>query len=173
MYGRPFTRTWEKALGIIGIVLNIIAIILTIVAVINIGEFEGSVLEAQLQEDILNDPTLTPEEAEATVALMGGFAEAFGVFGWIIVAVLALATALAITAVVSLNDNRKPKLAGILFVIAGILSGLLSLTALIFYVAAIMCFVRRPPLAEEPVLAEDPDLTVQKDEDDDSPYRPL
>ncbi|WP_088006135.1 DUF4064 domain-containing protein [Indiicoccus explosivorum] len=172
MYGKPFSRTWEKALGIIGIVLNVTVIILTIIAIINIGGFEGSVFEAQLQEDILNDPTLTPEEAEATVALVSGFTDIFGVFGWVIVAVLALASALAVVAIINLNDNKKPKLAGILFVIAGILSGLLSLTALIFYVAAIMCFVRRPPLAEEPVLAEDPQQPdLQREED--SPYRPL
>jgi len=36
-----------------------------------------------------------------------------------------------------------------LFIVAGVLSGIISLTSILFYIAAIMCFVRKPPYQDE------------------------
>ncbi|AQQ54965.1 hypothetical protein B0X71_02510 [Planococcus lenghuensis] len=170
MYQSTFSRTGEKVLGIIGIVLNVIAIILVVMAVVEVG---SGTFEADLEEFILTDPTLAPEDAEATLVALSGLTEAIEVFGWVIGISLVVSTILAIIAVINLNDNKKPVLAGVLFVIAGILSGIISLTALIFYIAAIMCFVRKPPLEDEQMIRVDEPVEIETQDEDDSPYRPL
>ena len=74
------------------------------------------------------------------------FIDLFGLFGWGFIILLVISLVLNIIGIVSVNKNKKPKNAGILFIVAGLFAGVLSLTSILLYVAAIMCFVRKPPI---------------------------
>lgn len=163
------SRTGERVLGIIGIIFNILAIILLVVMINSLDDFQGSQFQEEMEREVYNDPALTPEDAEMTIEMLNNSVGVFGTFGWVMVVMLAVSTLLAIFAITKLKNNANAKLAGILFIIAGLLAGILSLTAILFYIAAIMCFVRKPPMREDDLLRSDD--AVRREED--SPYRPL
>lgn len=192
-------RTGERVLGIIGIVFNVIGIILLAWLITSIDNLEGTAGFEQFEQEILNDPAFegSPEEAQMVVEFIMGSLE---VVGWVTVVILSLSTIFAIVALINLKKTRNVQLAGIFFILAGVLAGVLSMTSILFYIAAIMCFVRKPPMREDemyrkddsgyrednarstgdPVYREDEvrstDEPVRREDrkrDDDSPYRPL
>jgi len=195
------SRSGERVLGIIGIVFNVIGIILLAWLITSIDKLEGTAEFEQFQQEILNDPAFegSPEEAQMVVEFIMG---SLAVFGWVMVVILVLSTIFAIVALINLKNTRSAQLAGIFFILAGLLAGVLSLTSILFYVAAIMCFVRKPPMREDEMYRKDDsgyrddtvgrrsdsvnqeddasrtrtDDMLRKDDarrDDDSPYRPL
>lgn len=170
-------RTGEKALGIIGSIFNVIGIILSIIFITSLSGFEGSQMQMQLEEEIRNDPNLTnPEDVEMTMDIVNSFVQGFDVLGWIIVALLVLSTVFAILAITKLKSFDKANTAGIFFILAGIFAGVLSLTSILFYIAAIMCFVRKPPLREDELMGRSNEPVTSNDtvtREDDTPYRPL
>ena len=201
MENRTISRTGERVLGIIGIVFNVITIILLAWLITSLSSLEGTAEFEQFQQEIMNDPAFegSPEEAQMVVDFM---MNGIGVFGWALVAMLVLSTIFAIVALVNLKKTKSASLAGIFFILAGLLAGILSPTSILFYIAAIMCFVRKPPMREDelygkddPVYREDTvgrrsdpagrqdeaqrsrtDDLLRKDDtrrDDDTPYRPL
>lgn len=195
------SRTGERVLGIIGIVFNVVSIILLAILITSISGLEGTPEFDQFEQEIMNDPAFqgNPEEAQMVVDLI---VDGTSVFGWVMVAMLVLSTIFAVVALLNLKKTRSATLAGVFFIIAGLLAGVLSLTSILFYIAAIMCFVRKPPMREDelyrnsdPVYREDTvgrrsdsvdrqdgaprsrtDDMLRKDNprsDDDTPYRPL
>lgn len=196
---RTISRTGEKVLGIIGIVFNVITIILFAWLLSSLAGLEGTAEFDQFEEDIMNDPAFegSPEEAQLVVDFIVNGA---GVFGWAIVALLVISTILAIVALLNLKKASSAGLAGTFFIIAGLFAGVLSLTSILFYIAAIMCFVRKPPKdddelhrkdevvyredtvreTDDPIYRENDvrrtDDSIRSDDtrrDDDTPYRPL
>lgn len=188
-------RAGEKVLGIIGIVFNVLAIALIGFAMASYSNVQGTPEFQQfIEEEIMADPEFsTPEEAQMVMDMMS---TSFGVVGWVLIALLALSTILAIVAIVNLRKAEKASIAGVLFIVAGLFAGMLSLTSILFYIAAIMCFVRKPRIQnnqnlrdddfkyqedqlrhkEESVRREDDtrrDDTTTRSNDDDTPYRPL
>lgn len=61
-----------------------------------------------------------------------------------IVALLVISVVLGIIAFVYLMKNKSMNATGGLLIAAGVLSGLISITSILYYIAAIMCFVRKP-----------------------------
>lgn len=164
------SRTGERVLGIIGTVFNVLTIVLAMIVIFSLSGFEGSPEHMQLQEDMMNDPMFTnPEEAQMASEFADFMISASGTVGWVIIVLLGISTILAILAIVNLKNDLNPKKAGIFFIIAGVFAGLLSVTSILFYIAAIMCFVRKPPMGEEDLLRQD-GAVVREDE---TPYRPL
>lgn len=148
MNNGTISRTGERVLGIIGIVFNILTIILLAWLITSISGLEGTAEFEQFEQDIMNDPAFegSPEEAQMVVDfIIGGT----GVFGWALVAMLVLSTILAIVALINLKKTSNASLAGVFFILAGLLAGVLSLTSILFYIAAIMCFVRKPPMRDD------------------------
>ena len=199
MNNGSISRTGERVLGIIGIVFNVIGIILLAWLITSVSSLEGTPEFEEFQQEFMNDPAFegNPQEAQMVLDLI---IDGAGVIGWIIVAMLVLSTIFAIVAVINLKNERNIKIAGIFFILAGLLAGVLSLTSILFYIAAIMCFVRKPPMREDelytnndPVYRDDTtvgrrsnsgddmsrtrtDDMLRKDDtrrDDDTPYRPL
>lgn len=170
-------RTGEKALGIIGSIFNVIGIILSIIFITSLSGFEGSQMQMQMEEEIRNDPNLTnPEDVEFTIDMVNSFVQGFDVLGWIVVALLVVSTVFAILAITKLKSFDKASTAGIFFILAGIFAGILSLTSILFYIAAIMCFVRKPPLREDELMSRSNEPATRSDavtREDDTPYRPL
>lgn len=164
------SRTGERILGIIGIVFNILTIILFAVMITSLSGFEGTPEHQQMEQDFLNDPMFqTQEEAEMALDTFNTFLSGINVIGWGLVALLVISTIFAVLAIVNLKGNRNAKMAGAFFIVAGLFAGILSLTSILFYIAAIMCFVRKAPMQDEDLLRKDD--AIQRDED--TPYRPL
>ncbi|MBB6448367.1 hypothetical protein HNR44_000316 [Geomicrobium halophilum] len=141
-------RTGELVLGIIGVVINSIAAIIGTFMTISlqVGFDQESDL---IENELMNDPNIQAEEAEAVMGMMGMFAP----MGWWIVAIHVIGLILGIIALVKLKNNGKA--AGILFLVAG--GGMLILTlgftliqSILFIIAGIMCLVRKPPVSSEP-----------------------
>lgn len=170
-------RTGEKALGIIGIVFNVIGIILSIILITSLVGFENSDMHRQMEEDLRNDPMMTsPQEAQMAVDTFNAFIAGFDVVGWVLVILLVISTVFAILAMTKLKSFDKASTAGIFFILAGIFAGILSLTSILFYIAAIMCFVRKPPLREDELMGRSNEPATRSDavtREDDTPYRPL
>ena len=144
------SRTGELALGIVSAVFTFLGTILTVIFLIGGSSvFTDEAFIAEFEQEIYNDPTLSEIEAQETIDIMGVFFEMFTVLGWLAVATLVISLVLNIIGVVSVSKNKKPKLAGIMFIIAGVFAGILSLTSILLYIAAIMCFVRKPPVSPE------------------------
>ena len=187
------SRAGEKVLGIIGIVFNVLAIALIGFAMASYANVQGTPeFEQFLEEEIMADPEFSnPEDVQMVMETMSS---SLNVVGWVLIALLVLSTILAIVALVNLRKVGKASTAGVFFILAGLFAGLLSLTSILFYIAAIMCFVRKPPVQKNQNLRED-DFNYQEDQlrrkedsvrreddvrrtdtttrDDDTPYRPL
>lgn len=170
-------RTGEKVLGIVGTVFNILGIILSIIMITSLAGFENSDMHRQMEQDLRNDPMMTsPEEAQMAVEAFNAFVQGFDVVGWVLIILLAISTVFAILAMTKLKSIGSANTAGIFFIIAGIFAGILSLTSILFYIAAIMCFVRKPPMREDELMGPStgqgtPSEPVMRGED--TPYRPL
>lgn len=169
-------RTGEKVLGIIGTIFNVLGIILAIIMITSLSGFEGSEMQQQMEQEILNDPTLTNQgDAEMAIDALNAFIQGFDVLGWVFVVLLVISTIFAILAITKLKSVGSASTAGIFFILAGIFAGILSLTSILFYIAAIMCFVRKPPMREDELMGRNE--PVSRDEpatrEDDTPYRPL
>ena len=188
-------RAGEKVLGIIGIVFNILAIALIGFGMASYSSVQGTPeFQQYIEDEIMADPAFSnPEEAQMVIDMMSS---SFNIVGWVLIALLALSTIFAIVALVNLRKRGKASMAGVFFILAGLFAGLLSLTSILFYIAAIMCFVRKPRASnnqnlrdddfkyqedrlrrkEESVRREDElrrDDTTTTRNDDDTPYRPL
>lgn len=176
-------RAGEKVLGVIGIVFNLLAIGLIAFAM---ASFENTPeFKQYMEEEMMTDPTIATEDVQMVMDMM---TSGFGVVSWVMIAVLALSTLLAIAALVNLRKKGNASAAGVFFIIAGLFAGLLTLTSILFYIAAIMCFVRKPRIRQNQKLRDD-DFKYQEDQfhrkeeslpadqptrhDDDTPYRPL
>ncbi|MBT2584026.1 DUF4064 domain-containing protein [Planococcus sp. ISL-109] len=175
-YRGTLNRTGEKVLGIIGTIFNVLGIIFAIFVITSLSGFEGSEMHNQMEQDLRNDPMMTsPQDAEMAVDAFNAFVQVFDVVGWILVALLAVSTVFAILAIIKLKSVESVNTAGIFFIIAGIFAGILSLTSILFYIAAIMCFVRKPPMHEDGLMGRNEPIarneTVARE--DDTPYRPL
>ena len=90
------------------------------------------------------DPTtdLTMEEFEGMIDLLGAG-------GWVLVASAIAAIVLGIVAMVLLKGNKKPVIAGIIFIATAVIVAIITtgvgIIAGIFYlIAGIMCLVRKP-----------------------------
>lgn len=188
-------RAGEKVLGIIGIVFNILAIALIGFGMASYSSVQGTPeFQQYIEDEIMADPAFSnPEEAQMVIDMMSS---SFNIVGWVLIALLALSTIFAIVALINLRKRGKASMAGVFFILAGLFAGLLSLTSILFYIAAIMCFVRKPRASNNQNLRDD-DFKYQEDQlrrkeesvrredelrrdetattrnDDDTPYRPL
>lgn len=141
------SRTGEIVLGVISAIFTVLAIILVSIFVANgSAAFQDEAFNAEIQQEILNDPTLTGQDAEMVAQVFDVLPNAFTALGWGFVIVLVISLVLNIIGIVAITKNKKPKLAGIMFILAGLFAGIISLTSILLYIAAIMCFVRKPPV---------------------------
>ena len=145
------SRVGEVALGIIGTILNVLFLVIVTIAVVGASNADTAELKQVFEEEIvLADPTMTSEDIAVFNDAVDMAMDVFGIVGWVLVVTLLISVILSIIAVVKVSKNKSPKAAGILFIFAGLLSGILLLAPILFYIAAIMCFVRKTPVEYEP-----------------------
>ncbi|MFC7783978.1 MULTISPECIES: DUF4064 domain-containing protein [unclassified Rossellomorea] len=137
-------RTGEVVMGVIGIILSALFSIIGIV--LNLGMSNPEVM-SQIEEGMASDPNLQNEDMTAgdissiieTAESMGSYLVILGI----------IASILGIIAVMSIVKNKKPVLSGIMFIIAALVIGLGTIgfgfvPGLLFLIAGIMAFVRKP-----------------------------
>lgn len=133
-------RTGEIVLGIIGAVIygffGLIGI--GMIMLQNYDEFSENVY----QELVASNPEVNFPDYETML-------ETLSFNGTMIAIVSILALIAGIVALVFLKGNKRPKAAGIIFILTGVISALglleMALFASVFYIAAgIMCLVRKP-----------------------------
>ena len=139
-------RTTEIVLTVIGIVINVLMIagVFILQAVLSDENFR-----AEFEAGLENDPQLAEAGMDMSFVYetINGIGIAFNV-------VVIISIILSIIAIVVVRGNRKPKLAGGLLIGSTVVIGLGTfllgwLPALLFLIAAIMCFVRKPKQSEE------------------------
>lgn len=144
-------RTVEKVLSVIAVVLTAIGTItgFLVMAVFNLLKNDPT-FKQQIEMDLLADPTLTP----ADVDMILSFLNVAGGFIWVVIILTIISIVLNIIGIVNIWKDKNAKLAGIMFIIAGLLGGILSLPSILLYIAAILCFTKKQPLQEDMQFAD-------------------
>lgn len=130
-------RTAEVRIGIVGIVFSALITFAALFFLWLSNSKNGIVL---LDEDALD---LTPDEVY-------GLLQIVGIYGWVLLAAALLGTTLGIVAVKNIKENKNPKLAGALFIIASAITGVMAIglgfiPAVLYLVSGSMCFMRKAP----------------------------
>ncbi|WP_082386284.1 DUF4064 domain-containing protein [Rossellomorea vietnamensis] len=141
-------RTGEVIMGVIGIVLSALFSIIGIV--LNMGMNSPEVM-SQIEEGMESDPNL--QESGMTAGDMSAIMETAESMGSYLVILGIVASILGIIAVMTIVKNKKPVLSGIMFIIAALVIGLGTIgfgfiPGLLFLIAGIMAFVRKPKRTE-------------------------
>ena len=141
-------RTGEVIMGVIGIVLSALFSIIGIV--LNMGMNSPEVM-SQIEEGMESDPNL--QESGMTAGDMSVIMETAESMGSYLVILGIIASILGIIAVITIVKNKKPVLSGIMFILAALVVGLGTIgfgfiPGLLFLIAGIMAFVRKPKRTE-------------------------
>lgn len=137
-------RTVEKVLTMAAIICSLLGIGLTSVIIFGMGvafDDPNTIEEIVVEQNQAGQEQITVEEMQEAIDVIQPF---ISTFGWVIVALLVVSVVLGIIAFVYLMKNKSMNATGGLLIAAGVLSGLISITSILYYIAAIMCFVRKP-----------------------------
>ncbi|WJY27153.1 DUF4064 domain-containing protein [Sporosarcina trichiuri] len=151
------SRTAERVLGIIGIVFTVISIFGAVFGAVIFRMFTTNAdFRQEIEMELYSDPAMTP----ADIDMFFNMFDAFGGFLWFVVVFFLISLVLNIFGLVKIWNNKNPKLAGILFIIAGLTAGIVSLTSILLYVAGIMCLTRKETLPprdyQDPLVTDTP-----------------
>ena len=138
-------RTAEKVLSIISLIFTVLGIIGSFFLVGFMKLVNGGEIGDEIEMELFSDPSMTPADVEG-VLLFFDFLEGFS---WFFVVVLIISLIATIVGMVFMWNDKNAKLAGIMFIVAGLFAFLISPTSIMLYVAAILCFTRKPPLDGE------------------------
>ncbi|MBW8348646.1 DUF4064 domain-containing protein [Bacillus sp. IITD106] len=133
-------RTGEIVLGVIGMILSALIALMGMLFM-----FAGKSEDVKpLLEESLNDPTINQEGIDANMIL-----DMMSTAGSALIIAAILGVILGIVALIAIKGNKKPKLAGLMFIIGAVLVGVITigfgfLPALLYLIAGIMCFARKP-----------------------------
>ena len=137
-------RTVEKVLTMAAIICSLLGIGLMSVIIFGMGvafDDPNTIEEIVVEQNQAGQEQITVEEMQEAIDVIQPF---ISTFGWVIVALLVISVVLGIIAFVYLMKNKSMNATGGLLIAAGVLSGLIMLTSILYYIAAIMCFVRKP-----------------------------
>lgn len=134
-------RTGEFALGIIGIILSGL---MTLMGMFFMWVSKSEEVKTVVMDEAANDPTIMQEDIDIVLNFMSSA-------GWALIIAAILGVVLGLVGVISIKGNKKPILAGWIFIASAVLVGIISvgtgfLPALLFLIAGIMCFARKQPV---------------------------
>lgn len=139
-------RTPEKVLSIISLVFTVLSIVGWGLFVAFSRAFSGAgEFAKEFQMELYADPSMTDEDVELTMLGL----EFLEGFSWFIVAVLIVSLIVTIVGMVFMWKDKNPKLAGVMFIIAGLFALIITPTSIMLYIAGILCFTRKPPLTDD------------------------
>ena len=90
-----------------------------------------------------------------------GMFDMFADFSWLFVIALVISLIATIVGIIFIWNNKNPKLAGVMFILAGLFAYVLSPTSILLYIAGIMCFTRKAPLTDDPTFGNQYDDTLR------------
>lgn len=130
-------RTGEYVLGIIGAILSGLMSLFGVFFLFIQGNEH---MKAEMENVVKSDPALNSSDVNIVLNI-------FGAIGWTLTIASLLGFVLGLVAIFVLK-GKKPKAAGILFIISAVIVGLVSvgigfLPAILYLVAGIMCLVRK------------------------------
>lgn len=139
-------RTAEKTLSVIAVILTTISVIIGFIgmAIVNVVKNDPAAMR-DFEMEMMADPAITQAEMDAiymSFNFLGGFM-------WFIIFAMIVSVVLNIIGIVNIWNNKNAKLAGIMFIIAGLFGGILSIPSILLYVAAILCFTKKPTLQDD------------------------
>ena len=139
-------RTTERVLSMISAALTLIGIIASfaIVAFMKVI-VEDPAFRSEIEADFLSDPALGVEDVDMFFELIGMIEG----FGWFFTILLVVSLIANVVGIISIWNNKNPKLAGAMFILAGLFAYVISPTSILLYIAGIMCFVRKAPLTDD------------------------
>ena len=145
-------RTAEKVLSIISLVFTLLGIIggFAFAAFMKAALSDGTIRSEMEAEFLITDPTLGAEDVD----LFFGMIETFADFSWFFVIVFIISLIANIIGIVFIWNNKNPKLAGTMFILAGLFVLVLSPSSILLYIAGILCFTRKAPLNDETTFVE-------------------
>lgn len=144
-------RTAERVLGIIAAIFLTLSVIGTILIGVfwNMANTDATFMD-EFRGQMMNEGVLNAEEMDMFTSFMGSFS----IIIWFFAAMAFIGLILNIIGLTKVWNNKNPKAAGILFIIAGLFGGFLSLPSILLYIAAILCFTKTAPMAPGPVPEE-------------------
>ncbi|WP_102693723.1 DUF4064 domain-containing protein [Rummeliibacillus pycnus] len=144
-------RTIEIVLGIIGSFFNIIAIALMGLMMVLMNGLQNNKqaqdeMFAEFEKQFSEDPQLQDIDMQSFSDSMITIINGFGPFSWFIVVCFIISLIVGIIAIanVARAKDKRANFAGAMFIVAAVFSGIISITSIIYYIAAIICFVRKP-----------------------------
>ncbi|MFJ8263696.1 DUF4064 domain-containing protein [Rummeliibacillus sp. NPDC094406] len=148
-------RTIEIVSGVIGSFFNIIAIGFMGIMLIFVNEFQNNTQAqdefiAEFEKQLSEDPQFQDVDMQSFSDSMLSIINFFGPTAWFIIICFIISFIVGIIAMVQVAraKDKTANLAGAMFIIAAVFAGILSPTSLIYYIAAIICFVRKPKVEE-------------------------
>lgn len=150
--GYILKRTAEKVLSIISAIFTAAFIVF---GFISVGFFKllttDPEIRAEFEAGMLDfDPTLTSTEFADVFASLDFFE---GII-WFLIVSLIISFIVTIVGIVFIWNSKNSKLAGVMFIVAGLFAYVLSPTSILLYIAAILCFTRKAPFVDEPLYVE-------------------
>ncbi|WP_301108518.1 DUF4064 domain-containing protein [Sporosarcina sp.] len=140
-------RTAERALSITAAIFTGIGLAGSVLVALFMS---AAVSEPGFQDEmrgvLSGDGTFTPSEVDVMISMV----DSFYVLIWIAVIAAFISLVLNIFGTIKIWNSSNPKAAGILFIVAGLFGGIISLTSILLYIAGILCLTKKPPLAPEP-----------------------
>jgi hypothetical protein len=130
-------RTAEVVMGLIGTLFCVLFAVMGFVINDKYSEEEGAI-----EQNFSRDPSLSSTDVNDIMGIL----DSMGLF---LVGLGLISTAMAVIALILIKGNRKPKMAGIFFILAALAIGLGTfgagfLPGLLFFIAGIMALVRKP-----------------------------
>lgn len=139
-------RTGEIVLGIIGMILSLF---LVIGGIFFVSAQNSEEVRSAVEGEIIADPAMEISQQDMNMVF-----QVFASFGWALVIAALIGVIFGLVAILNIKGNKRPKLAGWMFIVGAVLTGLISvglgfIPALLYLIAGIMCFVRKPPVMQE------------------------
>src|SRR4051794_8787807 len=125
-------RTAEKVLSIISAVFTLLAIIAGVAfAAFLKAVLSDGTIRSEMESEFLSDPTLGAEDVDMVFGMFDMFAD----FSWLFVIVLVISFIATIVGIIFIWNNKNPKLAGAMFILAGLFALVLTPTSILLYIA--------------------------------------
>lgn len=150
-------RTAEKTLSIISLIFTAISVFGGFFLVSFAKFINSEIVRDGLEMDLHADPSFTTEDVELILWSL----EYLEGFSWIIIVVLMISLIATIIGMVFIWNDKNPKLAGIMFIVAGLFALVISLNSIMLYIAAILSFTRKPPVVDRYLSEENYDDSMR------------
>lgn len=144
-------RTVEIVFGIIGSFFNVIAIASMGLMVVGINELKNNTqfqneMITEFERQAKDNPESSQMDVQTFTTNTNLIMNNFGPLFWFILICFIISLILGIIAIIQAvkAKDKKANFAGGLFIAAAVLAGFLSPTSIVYYIAAIICFVRKP-----------------------------